>query len=511
MSYKVYQTVKTDDSCADYTVYVNGTKAELNTARVSAYPFNRRWPGHQRQIEQTELVNFLSMESDEEVELRIVPRIPSYAVRIRPRDFHAKAKIHADGSITVRVNGAQQFTVEPYGRSHALHVFIDPVADYRIDPCDPSVRYFGAGEHDVGELCLNSGETLYLDEGAVVYATVFALHAENVRILGRGILDNRKSTEVIRYETNATGNREAVQNASREHAVNILCCQNVTVDGITIRDSLLYNVDCMSSKNVHLNNIKIIGCWRFNSDGVHFSNCTDCSLTNSFLRTFDDSICVRGFANYEYDRFLSNEKEEELSFVCRGIRIANCVIWNDWGKNLQVGTETYAKEITDVTFEHCKLIHTTGNALTIWLVDNAMIHGILFRSILVEYDDCMLKGQIQGSDGDTYTADYDSDYAGWLVSFRTSWHHEYSLIKSAEQLGSIDGVRIRDLQLFSTQRPRFSFRGFTEKSLVQNVELSGVFWNGEAIGTDFFEKQTERNEFVGTVTLKNVVAPLKHD
>jgi hypothetical protein len=46
---------------------------------------------------------------------------------------------------------------------------------------------------------------------------------------------------------------------------------------------------------------------------------------------------------------------------------------------------------------------------------------------------------------------------------------------------------------------------------VQNVELSGVFWNGEAIGTDFFEKQTERNEFVGTVTLKNVVAPLKHD
>ena len=67
MSYKIYPVTKTKENCTDYEVYVNGVKAELNTARVSAYPFNRRWPGHQRQIEQTELVNFLSMESDEEV------------------------------------------------------------------------------------------------------------------------------------------------------------------------------------------------------------------------------------------------------------------------------------------------------------------------------------------------------------------------------------------------------------------------------------------------------------
>ena len=503
MSYKIYPTVKTDDSCADYTVFVNGTPAALNTARVSAYPFNRRWPGHQRQIEQTELVNFLSMESDEEVELRIVPRIPSYSVRIRPRDLKAKATLHGDGSITVRVKGAQQFTVEPYGRSHALHVFIDPVSDYRIDPRDPSVRYFGAGEHDVGEIHLRSGETLFLDEGAVVYATVFALHAENVKILGRGILDNRKNTEVVHYETNVTGNREAVHNASREHAVNLLCCQNVTIDGITIRDSLVYNVECLSSTKVHIHNVKIIGCWRYNADGVHFANCSDCSLTSSFLRTFDDSICVRGFANYDYDRFLNDEKEEALSFLCRGIRIADCVIWNDWGKNLQVGTETYAREITDVTFEGCKLIHTTGNALTIWLVDNAMVHGILFRDILVEYDDYMLKGQIQSSDSDPFTCDYDSDYAGRLVSFQTSWHHEYSLIGSPELLGSIDGVKIQNLRLFSTQKPIFRFTGYTEKSLVTNVELDGVFWNGEAIGETFFARQTEKNEFVGAITLKN--------
>ena len=38
-----------------YAVSVDGAKAPVSEVRCSAMPFNRRWPGHQRQIEQTEL------------------------------------------------------------------------------------------------------------------------------------------------------------------------------------------------------------------------------------------------------------------------------------------------------------------------------------------------------------------------------------------------------------------------------------------------------------------------
>ena len=51
MSYKIYPVVDTELKCADYRVKINGEEVALNTARVSAVPFNRRWPGHQRQLE----------------------------------------------------------------------------------------------------------------------------------------------------------------------------------------------------------------------------------------------------------------------------------------------------------------------------------------------------------------------------------------------------------------------------------------------------------------------------
>lgn len=49
-------------------------------------------------------------------------------------------------------------------------------------------------------ITLTSNQTLYLDEGAVLYATVEAKDADNVRIIGRGILDNSRNKEEILFQ-----------------------------------------------------------------------------------------------------------------------------------------------------------------------------------------------------------------------------------------------------------------------------------------------------------------------
>ena len=65
-----------------YKVKINGKEVDLNFARVSAYPFNRRWPGHQRQIEQTEIISFILLEADERLDFEIITKTSFDSVEI---------------------------------------------------------------------------------------------------------------------------------------------------------------------------------------------------------------------------------------------------------------------------------------------------------------------------------------------------------------------------------------------------------------------------------------------
>jgi len=70
------------------------------------------------------------------------------------------------------------------------------------------------------------------------------------------------------------------------------------------------------------------------------------------------------------------------------------------------------------------------------------------------------------------------------------------------RLGNIHGVRIENLQLYSVQKPTFKFVGASPTSMIENVVLRKVYWNGEPISGEFFERQTEKNAFVENVLLE---------
>ena len=168
MSYKIYPVTETETKCDDYIVTVNGLPVPLNVARVSAVPFNRRWPGHQRQTDQSEVIQFLSLATDEPIHFEITPKTPFKEIKIRPKSLGIEPEITPDGKIRFELDKPAYFTVEPYGRNRALHIFADPMPEYDVDMSDPNLLYFGKGEHDVGVLELKSEQTVFIDEGAVV-------------------------------------------------------------------------------------------------------------------------------------------------------------------------------------------------------------------------------------------------------------------------------------------------------------------------------------------------------
>ena len=89
---QIYPVTETEYHTINYFVKINGQQAAVDSARVSAYPFNRRWPGHQRQIEQSELVNFISFACDGETVLEITPKEKFEHFVIRPRSLEFKSE-----------------------------------------------------------------------------------------------------------------------------------------------------------------------------------------------------------------------------------------------------------------------------------------------------------------------------------------------------------------------------------------------------------------------------------
>ncbi len=132
-AFKVYPVCEGEERCFDYRCFINGRETPPDTARVSAVPFNRRWPGHQREKEQTELVNFLCFATSGGAEIAIYPQKPFGSVKIRPRDLDADVEVVPGEKIVIRLNAPGYFTVEPYGTEHVLHVFADPMPRYETE------------------------------------------------------------------------------------------------------------------------------------------------------------------------------------------------------------------------------------------------------------------------------------------------------------------------------------------------------------------------------------------
>ena len=383
-SVRIYPVPKEEKLSDDFVMTVNGKSVPLQQARVSAYPINggywnpRFRNGLYRELYQTELASFASFGVKGAVKVELKPKKAIKNVVVRPLSKKVLPQV-ADGRITFTLPGAGQYVVELDGRHKALHIFADPVKDYKVDKNDPNVIYFGPGCHNAGHIQLKSGQTLFLDDGAVVYGRISAYKASHIRILGHGILNGSKIRE---EKTDSNGKAVPPSVEHREHAVILGECDDVTVDGIIIKDSCLYNLNLGNCNHVDIDNVKIIGQWTFNTDGIDLHNCRYAHIHNCFVRTFDDCICVKGHGYLATLKKLG--KKVVGNPIISDILVEKCVLWCDWNTTLEIGAETFADEIYDITFRDCDIIKNQAAACDMSVWHHALIHDVLYENIRIE-------------------------------------------------------------------------------------------------------------------------------
>ena len=103
-------------------VRVGDAALRVEAARCSAMPVNIRWPGHQRELDQTEICSFARFDFTGSAEVCVTPRRAFTNVVVRP--VSAKVDVQREGdSVRFTIPKAGAYSVEFDGRHRNLMLF----------------------------------------------------------------------------------------------------------------------------------------------------------------------------------------------------------------------------------------------------------------------------------------------------------------------------------------------------------------------------------------------------
>jgi len=493
---KIHSLPENQEKSTLFDIKLNGIAVTAEFARVSAMPFNTPWPGHQRDISQTEESGFISFEGDEKVILEVTSAKEIETALIRPISKNIKVDIISKNTVRFELAKVGNYVLEINGQHNPLHIFFNPVRDFAAEAkaekeSGRTVYYYGKGVHNIGDLEISSHTTVTVDAGAVVYGSISAFSADDIKINGYGVLDGsleirtsknlllpliRNTHENSIYFTENKESFDAFMNETSclKGLIRFYFSENISCEGVILRDCSTFCVVPAACENAVFDNIKTIGMWRYNSDGIDVFNSSDIVIKNCFIRNFDDAIVIKGIIGWD---FRSNEN----------IVVDNCVIWCDWGAACEIGAETNAPEYKNIAYRNCDIIHDSAGAMMrIHHHNYADIHDISYENMHCEFCKDQMNSAIQRSDDEVYEYKPKTEQPALLDVVMP----DRVLYGRDAQKGKIHDISFNNIFIHADEEIadmlNMHIYGYTEDCTVKNVELKNFYINGKRV--DDFSK-----------------------
>ncbi|MGB7395623.1 MAG: hypothetical protein WA913_14635, partial [Pricia sp.] len=237
-----------------------------------------------------------------------VVRPLSRNIKVASSGTEAQFKITKPGQYTLEGNKASQNDTD--NKDMVLLLFANkPEIDAPKDG-DENVIYLDAGIHQLN-IDLESGQTLYLEAGAVLFGSIDVYDAKDVKILGQG---------VVYHNGPQSENRDTGYWRKRDwHPLTTRNVEGLTVNGVTfVARSRTWTIQMHTTYDAGFDNVKVLGIndQNINGDGFDWvAGGGRTTITNSFVRSADDAFAI----------FTPRGPEPEG--IVKDIRIDNCVIW----------------------------------------------------------------------------------------------------------------------------------------------------------------------------------------
>lgn len=439
----IYPMPRGEKISTEYAVSVAGRDVPVYIAKVAPLDKQKRWDAmDKRQCGEGyyDIASFAYFDLNEG-KAKITVTVPEHidSVKVLPSSYGIKPDIKGN-KLSFTVSSPQNLTIEVNGEwIRSLHLFVNGPEQNIPDPNDPNVIFYGPGIHEITHVEVGDNKTVYVAGGAVVrltigadepfhvskfglkgYSKAFWLKGNNITFRGRGILDASACTVHSRHMIGVRG-------------------ENIRLEGVILRDAPLWTVPVDCSKNVVIDNIKLLGR-RANSDGIDICSSENVLVKNCFIRTLDDLIVLKT------PRGMKDMKH---------IRVEKCVLWNQMAHSLSIGAEI-TQPIDDVLFTDCDIIHDIGRewALRVYHTDKALVTNVRFEDIRIEECNRLMSVWIGK---DVWTTD--------------------------PEPGRIDGVTFRNITAFG-KTPNVEVVGFDEMHKAKNILFENIHVNGRSLIKD---------------------------
>ncbi len=243
------------------------------------------------------------------------------------------------------------------------------------------------GSFVTGPLELKSGVELYLSKGAQLLGSVersdygngdaksliSATNATKIAIIGSGTIDGRGQQLMENFTKDLQAGKMHLENwpakrpreASRPQVIGFVGCSNITLKGITLKNSSTWVQHYEGCNNLLLDSITVESVAYWNNDGIDINNCKNVSITNCNINSTDDGICLKS--------------EGSVLDSCINVYVANCRIRSS-ANAFKLGTGSKGG-FRNVRVDGLTIYDTYRSAIALEAVDGGFLENVDVRNV----------------------------------------------------------------------------------------------------------------------------------
>lgn len=403
---------------------------------------------------------------------------------------------------------AQRFNIMDYGAAKDTSKLSTVAINKAVEACyraGGGTVLIPPGNYRSGTIVLKNNVALYLERGATLYAStdhkdfprmpqpayrsqkdpggwfalIYAEGASNIGIDGKGTIDGLGAGQMPRPDL-LGGDRDG-----RPRNILFISCKKISVTGITMKNSGIWNQHYLDCEDVTVNDIQVYNHSNRNNDGIDIDGCRRFTLSNSVMDSDDDCITLKSTG----------------AAPCEDIIIKGCIA-SSFCNAIKCGTESTGG-FRNISITDCIVrpsvnkepphygVRNGMTGVSLEIVDGGVMNGVNVSNILIEGTECPLYVRL-GNRARKHTDAAPEPPQGKMSNILLSDIQAFNTGNYASSITGVPGAMIENISLHNiqvvnkggvrageylatTDKVKEDEKGYPQPTVWKNLPCSGLF------------------------------------